>query len=157
MIQHTEQQLYDFLKPIVEEKGFNIYRGFLPSNKLEDRENGEKTNEYFPFVILRATEFSQEIENFNDYNSFADFEIWIGIKGEKEEDYLKNLAIGDYIRQKLLEESTKEGSFAVNQTREFKVTFHSDASYPYFYSRVTFTVYAEPITSGIETFRRIVK
>lgn len=23
MIQHTEQQLYDFLKPIVEEKGFN--------------------------------------------------------------------------------------------------------------------------------------
>lgn len=157
MIQHTEKQIFDFLKLIMEEKGFNVYRGFLPSNKLEDRENGKKTNEYFPFIILRATEFSQERENFNDYNSFADFEIWIGTKEEKEEDYLKNLEVGDYIREKLLEESTRDGSFAVDQTREFKVTFHSDASDPYFYSRISFTVYAEPITSKIETFRRIVK
>lgn len=162
MIQHTEKHLYDFLKTIMEEenmenKGFKVYRGFLPSNNFEDRENGKKTNDYFPFIILRTVEFSQERENFNDYNSFADFEIWIGTKEEKEEDYINNLAVGDYIREKILEESTKNGSFAVDQTKEFKVTFHSDASEPYFYSRITFSVYAEPITSKIEMFRRIVK
>lgn len=47
MIQHTEKHLYDFLKKIMEEetmkdKGFKVYRGFLPSNKFEDRENGKK-------------------------------------------------------------------------------------------------------------------
>ena len=57
----------------------------------------------------------------------------------------------------MLEESTKDGSFAIDQTKEFKVTFHSDASEPYFYSRITFSVYAEPITSKIEMFIRIVK
>ena len=161
MIQHTEKHLYDFLKTIMEEKtmkerGFKVYRGFLPSNKFEDRENGKKTNDYFPFVILRAVEFSQERENFNDYNSFADFEIWIGIKEEKEEDYVNNLVVGDYIREKILEESTKDGSFAIDQTKEFKVTFHSDTSEPYFYSRIEFTVYAEPITSKIDPFTRII-
>ena len=95
MIQHTEKHLYDFLKKIMEEenmknKGFKVYRGFLPSNDFEDRENGKKTNDYFPFVILRAVEFFQERENFNDYNSFADFEIWIGTKEEKEKDYINN-------------------------------------------------------------------
>ena len=68
----------------MKKKGFKVYRGFLPSNNFEDRENGKKTNDYFPFVILWAFEFSQERENFNDYNSFADFEIWIGSKEEKE-------------------------------------------------------------------------
>ena len=56
----------------------------------------------------------------------------------------------------MLEESTKDGSFAVDQTKEFKVTFHSDASEPYFYSRITFSVYAEPITSNIDPFKRII-
>ncbi|MBF1333351.1 MAG: hypothetical protein HXM49_04135, partial [Leptotrichia sp.] len=70
---------------------------------------------------------------------------------------VNNLAVGDYIREKMLEESTKDGSFAIDQTKEFKVTFHSDASEPYFYSRITFSVYAAPITSKIEMFRRIVK
>ena len=157
MIQHTEKHLYDFLKKIMEEetmknKGFKVYRGFLPSNDFEDRENGKKTNDYFPFIMLRAVEFSQERENF----SFADFEIWIGSKEEKEEDYINNLAVGDYIREKMLEESTKDESFAVDQTKEFKVTFHSDASEPYFYSRITFSVYAEPITSNIDPFKRII-
>jgi len=149
MIQHTEKHLYDFLKKIMENKGFNVYRGFLPQNNFEDRENGKKTNEYFPFVILRVLEFSQEREGINSYNAFADFEIWIGTKEDKEEDYLNNLAIGDYIREKLLEESTVNGSFAVVQSEEYKVTFYSDASDPYFYSRIEFTVYAEPITSKI--------
>ena len=149
MIQHTEKHLYDFLKKIMKDKGFNVYRGFLPQNNFEDRENGKKTNEYFPFVILRVLEFSQEREGINSYNAFADFEIWIGTKEDKEEDYLNNLAIGDYIREKLLEESTVNGSFAVDQSEEYKVTFYSDASDPYFYSRIEFTVYAEPITSKI--------
>ena len=149
MIQHTEKHLYDFLKKIMENKGFNVYRGFLPQNNFEDRENGKKTNEYFPFVILRVLEFSQEREGINSYNAFADFEIWIGTKEDKEEDYLNNLAVGDYIREKLLEESTVNGSFAVVQSEEYKVTFYSDASDPYFYSRIEFTVYAEPITSKI--------
>ena len=149
MIQHTEKHLYDFLKKIMENKGFNVYRGFLPQNNFEDRENGKKTNEDFPFVILRVLEFSQEREGINSYNAFADFEIWIGTKEDKEEDYLNNLAVGDYIREKLLEESTVNGSFAVVQSEEYKVTFYSDASDPYFYSRIEFTVYAEPITSKI--------
>ena len=149
MIQHTEKHLYDFLKKIMENKGFNVYRGFLPQNNFEDRENGKKTNEYFPFVILRVLEFSQEREGINSYNAFANFEIWIGTKEDKEEDYLNNLAIGDYIREKLLEESTINGSFAVVQSEEYKVTFYSDASDPYLYSRIEFTVYAEPITSKI--------
>jgi hypothetical protein len=149
MIQHTEKHLYDFLKKIMENKGFNVYRGFLPQNNFEDRENGKKTNEYFPFVILRVLEFSQEREGINSYNAFANFEIWIGTKEDKEEDYLNNLAIGDYIREKLLEESTINGNFAVVQSEEYKVTFYSDASDPYFYSRIEFTVYAEPITSKI--------
>nr|DAM38067.1 MAG TPA: tail completion protein [Caudoviricetes sp.] len=149
MIQHTEKHLYDFLKKIMENKGFNVYRGFLPQNNFEDRENGKKTNEYFPFVILRVLEFLQEREGINSYNAFANFEIWIGTKEDKEEDYLNNLAIGDYIREKLLEESTVNGSFAVDQSEEYKVTFYSDASDPYFYSRIEFTVYAEPITSKI--------
>ena len=149
MIQHTEKHLYNFLTKIMEDKGFNVYRGFLPQNNFEDRENGKKTNEYFPFVILRVLEFSQEREGINSYNAFADFEIWIGTKEDKEEDYLNNLAVGDYIREKLLEESTVNGSFAVDQSEEYKVTFYSDASDPYFYSRIEFTVYAEPITSKI--------
>lgn len=149
MIQHTEKHLYNFLTKIMEDKGFNVYRGFLPQNNFEDRENGKKTNEYFPFVILRVLEFSQEREGINSYNAFADFEIWIGTKEDKEEDYLNNLAVGDYIREKLLEESTVNGSFAVDQSEEYKVTFYSDASDPYFYSRIEFKVYAEPITSKI--------
>ena len=145
MIQHTEQQLYDFLKVIMEEKNFNVYRGFLPENKFEDRENGKKTNEYFPFILLRALEFGQTREGFHNYDCFADFEIWIGTREEKEEDYLKNLATGDYIRQKLLEESTRNGSFAIDQQKEFKVAFYSDRSEPYYDSRISFTVDAEPI------------
>ena len=58
---HTEKKIYEFLKKIMKEKGFNVYRGFLPSNSFEDRENGKKTNDYFPFVILRALEFRQEL------------------------------------------------------------------------------------------------
>ena len=50
---HTEKKIYEFLKKIMEEKGFNVYRGFLHSNSFEDREKGKKTNDYFPFVILR--------------------------------------------------------------------------------------------------------
>lgn len=149
MIQHTEQQLYDFLKVIMQEKNFNVYRGFLPENKFEDRENGKKTNGYFPFILLRALEFGQTREGFHNYDCFADFEIWIGTREEKEEDYLKNLATGDFIRQKLLEESTRNGSFAINQQKEFKVAFYSDRSEPYYYSRISFTVYAEPIESEV--------
>lgn len=149
MIQHTEKHLYDFLKKIMKDKGFNVYRGFLPSNNFEDRENGKKTNDYFPFVILRATEFSQEREGIHAYDCTADFEVWIGTKEEKEENYLNNLAIGDYIRQKLLEAPTLDGGFAIVQNNEFKVNFYSDASEPYFYSRVSFAVYAEPIEPEI--------
>jgi len=28
----------------MENKGFNVYRGFLPQNNFEDRENGKKTS-----------------------------------------------------------------------------------------------------------------
>ena len=149
MIKHTEQHLYNFLKKIMEEKEFNVYRGFLPSNNFEDRENGKKTNDYFPFVILRVTDFSQERTGIQGYDSSADFEIWIGTKEEKEEDYLNNLNIGDYIREKLLEESAVSDSFAVDESKEFRVSFFSDRSEPYFFSKVTFSVYAEPITSNI--------
>ena len=48
------------------------------------------------------------------------FEIWIGSKEEKEEDYINNLVVGDYIREKMLEEVPKMESFAVDQTKEFK-------------------------------------
>ncbi|MBP6280987.1 MAG: hypothetical protein KA384_02930 [Leptotrichiaceae bacterium] len=149
MIQHTEQHIYDFLEKIMKEKNFNVYRGFLPSNNFEDRENGKKTNDYFPFVILRVIEFSQERQGIHSYDCVADFEIWIGTKGEKEEDYLKNLVIGDYIRQKLLESPTINGGFSVVQNQKFNVTFHSDASDPYFYSKINFSVYAEPIEPNI--------
>ena len=145
MIQHTEKQVYDFLKKIMEDKNFNVYRGFLPANNFEDRENGRKTNDYFPFVILRTLDFSQERTGFQAYGAVANFEIWIGTKEEKEEDYLKNLAVGDYIREKLLEAPTIDGGFALVQDKEYKVTFHSDVSEPYFYSRIEFAVYAEPI------------
>lgn len=149
MIQHTEEHVFNFLKKIMEDKGFNVYRGPLPSNRLEDRENGKKTNDYFPFVNLRVEEFSQERMGIQSYDCIANFVIWIGTKEEKEENYLNNLAIGDYIRQKLLEAPTLDGGFALVQNSEFKVTFHSDASEPYFYSRITFSVYAEPIEPNI--------
>ena len=154
MIQHTEKHLYDFLKTIMEEenmknKGFKVYRGFLPSNNFEDRENGKKTNDYFPFIILRAVEFSQERAGIQSYDATANFEIWIGTKEKKEEDYLNNLSVGDYIRQKLLEAPTIDGGFAVVQDREYKVTFYSDGSDPFFYSKIEFAVYAEPIEPKI--------
>ena len=72
MIQHTEQHIYDFLEKIMKEKNFNVYRGFLPSNNFEDRENGKKTNDYFPFVILRVIEFSQERQGIHS-SSFSPF------------------------------------------------------------------------------------
>lgn len=170
MIKDTEEQIYNYLVEIMEEKnknlmeewplsesgeifkGFKVYRGFLPDNKFEDRMNGEKTNDYFPFILLKITEFSQRRENYNDYNSFANFAIWIGTKGEKNEDYLKNLMIGDYIRDKLLKESTIDKGFAIDQIKEFNVTFHKDQADSYFYSRIEFTVYLEPITSEINNF-----
>ena len=114
----------------------------MPSNSFEDRENGKKTNDYFPFVILRALEFRQDRAGVDYYNAFSDFEIWVGTKEDKEEDYLKNLEIARYIAGKLLEETTK-----VKQNKEIKVTFHSDQANPYFYSRLKFTAYAEPIVS----------
>ena len=104
---HTEKKIYEFLKKIMEEKGFNVYRGFLSSNSFEDRENGKKTNDYFPFVILRALEFRQDRAGVGYYNAFSDFEIWVGTKEEKEEDYLKNLEMARYIAGKLLEETTR--------------------------------------------------
>ena len=49
---HTEKKIYEFIKKIMKEKGFKVYRGFLPSNSFEDRENGKKTKDYLPFVIF---------------------------------------------------------------------------------------------------------
>ena len=150
---HTEKKIYEFLKKIMKEKGFNVYRGFLPSNSFEDRENGKKTNDYFPFVILRALEFRQDRAGVDYYNAFSDFEIWVGTKEDKEEDYLKNLEIARYIAGKLLEETTRvknnigNAEFVLEQNKEIKVAFYSDQANPYFYSRLKFTAYAEPIVS----------
>ena len=150
---HTEKKIYEFLKKIMKEKGFNVYRGFLPSNSFEDRENGKKTNDYFPFVILRIAEFRQNRDGVGYYNAFSDFEIWVGTKEEKQEDYSNNLETARYIARKLLEETTKvrndtdSAGFAIDQNKEIRVLFRSDQAYPYFFSRVTFTAYAEPIVS----------
>lgn len=162
MIQHTEKQIYDYLQKIIDEKNVNmgdkykVYRGFLPSNSFEDRENGEKSNNYFPFVILRALSYEQRVAGFGQGDSYADFEIWIGTKEEKEEDYINNLAMGDFIREKLLENSTVENGFSIDQSKDFRVEFYSDQSKPYYYSKINFTVFAEPIQSKVKTFRKIV-
>ena len=62
-------------------------------------------------------------------------------------------------KEKLLEETTKplkdkllnidnQGSgFVIDQTKEFKVSFHSDQYRPYFFSRISFSVYGEAISS----------
>ena len=153
MIQDTESQLFDFLVEIMREKNFNVYRGFLPKNRTEDRARyNTKTNEYFPFIMLRVLNFSQVREGFHNYDCFAEFEIWIGTKEEEKEDYINNLAIGDYIRQQLMEESMRNGSFAIDQTKKFNVEFYSDQVEPYYYSRVSFTVFAEPIESNIKAY-----
>ncbi|QXW65656.1 hypothetical protein KX935_07840 [Streptobacillus moniliformis] len=157
MIVNTERHLYDFLKRILTKeklKSFcdgiidydiNIYRGFLPTNDFADRENGNKTNNYFPFVLLRIVNFSQETIGINSYEAPVDIEIWIGTKEEKEEDYIKNLALGDYIRQQLLSEVHKKGAFAVDVTKNFSVNFFSDKQEPFFYSKIDFVVYGEPV------------
>lgn len=150
MIQHTEKHIYDFISEIMKNKGFNVYRGIIPSNDFEDRENGKKTNDYFPFVVIRVITFNQVTESIDYYDCDVDFEIWVGTKEDKEENYIKNLEIGDYIRQELLTESSKQGSFIINTNKEFKVTFHSDRNEPYFFSKITFSVYGEPISPRTE-------
>ena len=63
------------------------------------------------------------------------------------------MEIARYIAGKLLEETTKvknnigNAEFVLEQNKEIKVTFHSDQANPYFYSRLKFTAYAEPIVS----------
>ncbi len=146
MIIDVEKQVYDFLVKIMEGKGFNIYRGFLPTNDFKDRESGKKTNDYFPFVILRVIKGNQNIVS-NLCN--IDFELWIGTKEDKEEDYLKNLSIGEYVREKLLDKTYEENSFTVNLNEDYGVEFVSDTANPYFYSKVYFTVYGEPIEQNI--------
>ncbi len=157
MILNTEQHLYEFLKKILQKDelnkyrgglidyDINLYRGFLPTNDFANREKGEKTNDYFPFVLLRINNFSQKTIGINSYLVPVNVEIWIGTKEEKESDYIKNLAIGDYIRQRILTVIGEENGFIMDVEKEFKVEFFSDRQDPFFYSQINFTVYGEAV------------
>ena len=137
MIKHTEEKIFEFLDKELSNKGIKVYRGFLPQKSFEDRENGNY-KENFPYVK---------------------FEIWVSTKENGENDYLENLSLANEIMEKLLEETTKpvkdkllnidnQGSgFVIDQTKEFKVSFHSDQYRPYFFSRISFSVYGEAISS----------
>ena len=141
MIKHTEEKIFEFLDKELSNKGIKVYRGFLPQKSFEDRENGNYK------------------ENFPYYDSPVEFEIWVATKENGENDYLENLSLANEIMEKLLEETTKpvkdkllnidnQGSgFVIDQTKEFKVSFHSDQYRPYFFSRISFSVYGEAISS----------
>ena len=159
MIKHTEEKIFEFLEKILSEKDIKVYRGFLPQKSFEDRENGNY-KESFPYVTLRIVEFKQERAGIDYYNSPVEFEIWVASKEEQEKNYLENLETAHFIMEKLLEETTKpardkllnidkQGSgFVIDQTREFKVSFHSDQYRPYLFSRISFSVYGEAVTSA---------
>lgn len=149
MIKKVEEWLFAFLTEKLKGKEVHLFRGFLPEQKHEDRENGHKTNDYFPFVILRVTNFEQTRTGQDCYDVPISFELWIGTKAEKEEEYLDNLEIGDFLRRELLKKSTKDGSFAIDQSKGFAVDFYSDQLDPYFYSRCNFTVFGVPEVSGV--------
>ena len=108
---------------------------------------------------MRIVEFKQERAGIDYYDSPVEFEIWVATKENGENDYLENLSLANEIMEKLLEETTKpvkdkllnidnQGSgFVIDQTKEFKVSFHSDQYRPYFFSRISFSVYGEAISS----------
>lgn len=150
MIMTIEQRLYDFLCEKLKDKGFNVYRGFLPENDHETREqSNKKKNEYFPFVILRITHFEQSRVGIDTYLTPIDFELWIGTKEDKEEDYIKNLSIGDFLRKELLIQSTQDKLFAIDASYPFTVDFYSEESEPYFYSMCKFRAFGIPEESEI--------
>lgn len=158
MIKYTEEKIFEFLDKELSNKGIKVYRGFLPQKSFEDRENGNY-KENFPYVTLRIVEFKQERAGIDYYDSPVEFEIWVATKENGENDYLENLSLANEIMEKLLEETTKpvkdkllnidnQGSgFVIDQTKEFKVSFHSDQYRPYFFSRISFSVYGEAISS----------
>ncbi|MBR8700239.1 hypothetical protein IX317_000639 [Fusobacterium sp. DD29] len=137
MISDVEKSLFQFLKGILTDKGVNVYRGVLPDNNHLDRENGKKTNEYFPFVLIRISHFEQSRSGIDVYDAFADIELWIGTK---EQDYLEHLELGDYLRGKFLETSTIDGKYAVKQEIPFSVDFYADDKEPFYFSTARFRV-----------------
>lgn len=149
MIITVEKMLYDFLEKKLDGKGIKVYRGLLPETKHSDREEGKEKNKLFPFALLRLNEFKQTRTNTSGYDVPVDFEIWIGTKLETEEDYLKNLEIGDYLKQEFLNNSLLDGKFSVDQSFPFSVEYFSDEMYPYFYSLCKFRVYGIPTTSDV--------
>lgn len=149
MIKNMENRIFLFLEEKLKGKGVHLFRGFLPEQKHEDREKGQKTHDYFPFVILRVTNFEQTRTGQDSYDVPISFELWIGTKATKEEEYIDNLSLGDFLRQELLRESTKEGSFAINQAKGVTVDFYSDQLDPYFYSRCQFTAFGIPEVSVV--------
>ena len=51
------------------------------------------------------------------------------------------------VKDKLLNIDNQGSGFVIDQTKEFKVSFHSDQYRPYFFSRISFSVYGEAISS----------
>lgn len=147
MIKDIEEKIYQFLIEILKEKKVQVFRGMLPEKNHEDREKGKQSEDYFPFVLLRVTHFEQTRAGFDAYDTHIDFEFWIGTKEEKEENYINNLELGDFLREKMLEQSTRDNGFALDQAKGFQVDFYSDQAEPYFYSKCQFTTFGIPATS----------
>nr|DAS86685.1 MAG TPA: hypothetical protein [Caudoviricetes sp.] len=141
MIVKTEEKIYNFLKGKLSYKGINVYRGTLPETKHSDREEREDVKKLFPFVLLRLTEFKQTRTGIDSYDVPVDFELWIGTKLDDETDYLKNLEIGDYLKQEFLGLSSLEWGFSVDQSAPFSVEYFNDEMYPYFYSLCRFKIF----------------
>ena len=146
MIKTIEENLYNFLVEKLKGKNINVYRGVLPDNRYVDREKGNKTNNYFPFVLLRIVHFEQTREGINSYDAFLNVELWIGTK---EIEYIQHLEIGDFLREEFLKTSTVNNKFAIDQSEPYTTDFYSEEKDPFFFSISRFKVLGCPEQSEV--------
>lgn len=144
---NTENVLFRFLEKITNEKNleenkdYKIYRGSLPNRKLKTREENGDTKLY-PCVVLRILSHRQIRTGINGYDCDVSFEIIIGTVNE---EYISNLAMGDYIREKLMNKLVDEAGMSFNQDKEFKIETYNDEYGSFVFSRITFTLYGFPV------------
>lgn len=151
---NTEQALYDFLENIMREEKFNVFRGTVPKLKHKDREmlDEKEIKKIYPCVILRIISTLQVRENLSGYISDLTFEIVVGTKNE---DYLENMKVADYIKDKLLDCLYSETGFVINQNRDFKIEYYNDEYYPFIFSKIVFTLVGTPVFPNINIVERL--
>ncbi len=154
MVSKQEIMLHDFFKNLVaneiELNGFKVFRGYLPNSKIDFTKGPNPEEEFFPYLILRVLNYEHIRTGIDTYDSNCDFELWVGAKIQEPEEYMELVKKTEKIEEKLLEKTTDNKGFIVDQTKPFKMQWFKDQTMPYMYALISFSTKGNVILSKIK-------